>query len=223
MKPSDKKSVNAEQVHGLLYEALETELGGVKVYETALDSAVDDDLRKEWNEYLDQTRHHVEVLEKVLEVFGLDPDTDTPGRAVVRAKGEALIAAMKSARRNAKPEAAQIVAAECVVDAETKDHQNWELLGMAADALEGKEARALKEAHDEVEDEEDEHLYHSAGWTRELWIEAMGLPAVLPPPEERRDVKTAISAAKAKSERKAMVDPKRSPARARERSSARES
>jgi hypothetical protein len=27
------------------------------------------------------------------------------------------------------PEAAQLVAAECVILAETKDHQNWELMG----------------------------------------------------------------------------------------------
>jgi hypothetical protein len=36
-----------EQVSGLLDEALETELGGVKIYEKALDSAVEEDLRKE--------------------------------------------------------------------------------------------------------------------------------------------------------------------------------
>jgi hypothetical protein len=35
-----------------------------------------------------------------------------------------------------------------------------------------------------VEDEEDEHLYHSAGWSRELWIDSLGLLAELPPPEE---------------------------------------
>ena len=31
-----------------------------------------------------------------------------------------------------KPEAAEIVAAECVVHAETKDHLNWELIGELA-------------------------------------------------------------------------------------------
>jgi rubrerythrin len=37
-----------EQVHELLYEALETELGGVQIYETALRCARNDDLRQEW-------------------------------------------------------------------------------------------------------------------------------------------------------------------------------
>jgi len=56
-----------------------------------------------------------------------------------------------------------------------------------------------------VEDEEDEHLYHTTGWCRELWIESLGMPAVLPPPEEEQEVKTAIGAARAKKARKQML------------------
>ena len=33
------------------------------------------------------------------------------------------------------PKAAQLVAAECVVTAETKDHQNWELMAQAAEQM----------------------------------------------------------------------------------------
>lgn len=55
-----------------------------------------------------------------------------------------------------------------------------------------------------VEDEEDEHLYHTKGWCRELWMEALGLRAVLPPPEERKHVKTAIGAARAEQARGTM-------------------
>jgi hypothetical protein len=65
--------------------------------------------------------------------------------------------------------------------------------------------KALKEAHKQVEEEEDEHLYHTQGWTRELWIESLGLPAVIPPPEEEKEVKTAIGAARAKQARKEML------------------
>jgi hypothetical protein len=92
-----------------------------------------------------------------------------------------------------------------LVLAETKDHLNWELIGQAAKAAKGTEAKALKEAFEEVEEEEDEHLYHTAGWTRELWIESLGLPAVIPPPEEEKDVKTAIGAARAKQARAKML------------------
>ena len=82
--------------------------------------------------------------------------------------------------------------------AETKDHLNWELLGFAMQAAKGEMRQAIKEAHDKVEEQEDEHLYHTKGWARELWIQGLGMPAVLPPPEEDKDVKTAIGAARAK-------------------------
>ena len=74
-----------------------------------------------------------------------------------------------------------------------------------AKKLKGEEAKALKEAHEEVEDQEDEHLYHTSGWTRELWIESLGMPAVLPPPEEVKEVETAIGAARAKQARAGML------------------
>ena len=111
---------------------------------------------------------------------------------------------MQLAQSAGDPAAAQIVAAECVVLAETKDHQNWELIGQLMRKSTGEERKALTAAHEQVEDQEDEHLYHTAGWCRELWIEALGMPAVLPPPEEEKDVKTAIGAARAKQERTRM-------------------
>ena len=48
---------------------------------------------------------------------------------VVRHIGESLVAAMEMALESGPPEAAEMVAAECVVLAETKDHLNWELIG----------------------------------------------------------------------------------------------
>jgi len=101
-------------------------------------------------------------------------------------------------------EAAECIACECVVLAETSDHSNWELIGEVARAAQGAEAKALKEAYNEVEEQEDEHLYHSKGWLRELSLQALGLKAVLPPPEERQDVHSAIGAARAKAERTKM-------------------
>jgi hypothetical protein len=101
--------------------------------------------------------------------------------------------------------AAQLVAAEAVVLAETKDHQNWHLIGEVIKKAKGELAKTLKEAHDQVEDEEDEHLYHTKGWARELWIESLGMKAVLPPPEEVKEVETAIGAARAEQSRSQML------------------
>jgi hypothetical protein len=193
------------QMEELLYQALETELGGVQVYATAIRCAQEEELKEEWTKYHEQTQHHVSIMQGVCEQLGLDLEKETPGRQIVRMKGKSLIKAMEMALESGNPDAAQIVAAECVVDAETKDHMNWELIGMIAEKSHGDERKVLKEAHDLVEDEEDEHLYHTMGWTRELWIKSLGLPAVLPPPEEEKDVKTAIGAARAKQERSKML------------------
>ncbi len=185
----------------LLYQALETEKGGVQVYATALRCAVNQDFRQELNKYLEQTKNHVQILSEILTALELDPDAETPGRKVVRYIGTSLVKAMEMALRSTDPLSAQIVAAECVVFAETKDHLNWELLGEIAKNADEAEAALIMPAYEQVEEEEDEHLYHSQGWTRELWIEALGMPAVLPPPEEERDVTTAEDAAKAKKSR----------------------
>src|SRR6266446_1291999 len=193
------------QVQELLYQALETELGGVQIYTTALRCVINEDLKEEWEKYLEQTQNHVQIVQEIIESQGLDPETETPGRQVVRHIGESLVNAMELALQSGEPAAAQLVAAECIVLAETKDHLNWELIGEVAKKLKGEEAKALKEAHEQVENEEDEHLYHTAGWTRELWIESLGMPAVLPPPEEVKEVETAIGAARAKHARTSML------------------
>ena len=45
----------------LMYQALETEKGGVQIYTTALRLAINKDLREEWNKYLEQTKNHENI------------------------------------------------------------------------------------------------------------------------------------------------------------------
>lgn len=194
-----------EQVRELLYQALETEIGGVDVYTTALRCVENDDLKEEWDKYLEQTKTHVTIMEDTLRKLSLDPNEETPGRKVVRTIGEALVQSMELALAEGEPGAAQLVAAEAVVLAETKDHQNWHLIGEVSQKMKGETAKVLKEACERVEPEEDEHLYHTKGWARELWIESLGMKAVLPPPEEVKDVQTAIGAARAEQARAQML------------------
>ncbi len=197
--------MNEEQVHELLFQALETELGGVQVYTKAIECAVNEDLREEWTKYLDETKTHVEIMTQVFNDLGLDIKKETPGREVVRFKGESLIKSMDMALSAGVPGAAQLVAAEAVVDAETKDHANWELMGRVAEKAKGKLASVLQAAYEQVEEQEDQHLYHTMGWCRELWIESLGMPAALPPPEEEKKVTTAIGASRAEQARDEFV------------------
>ena len=193
-----------QMVKELLLQSLEHEKGGVKVYQTALKCVMNEELKEEWGKYLQETERHVQVLHDVCSQMQLDPEEQTPGRKIVHEMGQSLVKAMEAALASGGKEAAQCVACECVVLAETTDHGNWELIGEVAKAMEGAEGKALKEAYAEVEEQEDEHLYHSKGWLRELSLESLGLKAVLPPPEERKDVHSAIGAAKAKAERNQM-------------------
>ena len=194
-----------EQLKELLYQALETEIGGQLVYEAAIRCALNSDLSSEWSKYLEETRMHETILRETFERIGLDPEVETPGRRVIRFKGGSLVKSMSMALDEGGPAAAQLVAAECVVEAETKDHQNWELIGKVAEQLDGDLALALTEAYGKVEEEEDQHLYHTMGWARELWIESLGMPAVLPPPEEEKHVTSAIAAARAKQAREELL------------------
>ena len=182
----------------LLLQSLEHERGGVIVYQTALECARNADLRQEWEKYLAQTREHVTALVEVCAAMGIDPHEMTPGRKIVHHTGTSLVVAMKMALAAADPAAAELVACECVVLAETKDHFDWELIGECAKQAGGEQGAAMQRPYERIEDEEDEHLYHTRGWCRELWLQALGMKAVLPPPEEKKHVKTAIDAEKAK-------------------------
>ena len=189
--------MNQERCKELLLQSLEHEKCGVDVYQAALQCVRNADLKEEFRKYHEQTRTHVQVLTDLCIRMEIDPDAMSPGREVVRMLGDSLVQAMQKAGKAGKPEAAEIVACECVALAEMKDHLDWELIGQIAKSGAGEQAQALKDAYEEVEDQEDEHLYHSRGWARELHLQALGLNAVLPPPEEKRKVHSAVEAARA--------------------------
>ena len=194
--------MEAKQLKELLLQALEHEMGGVKVYQTALKCVVNEDLKEEWEKYLQETEHHVQVLHDACLQLEFDPEEQTPGRKITHDVGAALIAAMEAALGTGDEEMAECVACEMVVHAEMTDHFNWQMIGQVAKKMTGAQGKALKEAYEEVEDQEDEHFYHSKGWLRELSYQGLGLKAQFPPPEEEKHVKSAIGQARAEASRK---------------------
>lgn len=203
---TQSKHGNIAQIHELLYQALETELGGEQVYKTALRCAVNDDLKEEWQSYLDETLTHQQILQRVFEQLDLDTSKQTPGRTVLAHIAHALVKAMDLALKSGDPKAAELVAAECVILAETKDHLNWDLIGLIAEKSSDKQLKkVLQQAHDAVAPDEAHHLFHTQGWCRELWVESLGFPAVLPPPEEVKKVETAIGASRAEQQREKLL------------------
>lgn len=168
-----------EKLNALILHSIEHERGGAQVYESAIQCALNEDLREGWTAHLDQTRRHISTLERVCEVLQLDPDEPSPGRDVVRTFGAALVAAMHEASSAGDPVVAQRVASECVTLAEAKDFVDWEKVGRASEASEGPLERALRSAFAAIESRMAEP-YHTKGDCRQLWMEALGLHAVAP-------------------------------------------
>lgn len=200
-----KASYDKAQFKELLLQMMETELGGEQVYRTALQCARDEALKKEWEEYLEETLTHQKVVREVCEALGVDSDEKTPSRQVVGHIGESLVGAMKLAQQSGDAQMAELVACECVVHAETKDLSNWELLAQVADKADKETAQILLDAYGEVAQDEQHHLFHTKGWCRELWIKSLGMPAILPPPEELKEVESAIGASRAEQQRERML------------------
>jgi len=103
---------------------------------------------------------------------------------VVAHIGDSLVTAMEMAMARGSAAAAQLVTCDGVAMAEIQDQWNWELIGHLAEHGQGEATGVLQTAFEAVEQEEDHHLYHTKEFTRELRIESLGLPAVLPPPPE---------------------------------------
>ena len=172
-----------QQLRELLLQSLTHERGGVLIYRTALECVRNADLRKEWTNYLAQTEKHVAVLTRTCEAIGIDAGEMTPGCMVVQHTGKSLVVAMKMALASEDRAAAELVACECVVLAETKDHFDWELIGQCAKALDGGAADALREAYDAIEFLKDQYRHCKPmlvmGEASALLAKA-GIPAALP-------------------------------------------
>jgi len=78
-----------KQLEELILQALEHELGGVKVYETALACVRNPELQTEWQRYLKETQTHVTSLTDVCSVIGLDASRETSGRKSAGTSGGA--------------------------------------------------------------------------------------------------------------------------------------
>jgi hypothetical protein len=83
-----QKDATQKMTEDLLYQALETEIGGVEIYKMAILCARNEDLKEEWTKYLSETERHVEVVRGIFDALSLDPEATTPGRMIVRATRE---------------------------------------------------------------------------------------------------------------------------------------
>ena len=82
------------QLEELVLQSLEHELGGVEVYTTAVECAVNADLKEEWTKYLAQTKEHTRKVQKLCEGLGIDPakiyHTPTGRKIRIAQNGQAI-------------------------------------------------------------------------------------------------------------------------------------
>lgn len=172
-------------VRELLERALELARAGVRVYEAALGCAVRDQLEEQWQGDLSQIRRHERALRTAALSLGVDPEAETSLRLLVRRQAGALIGALEEGSEKAPQDEAERLAAECVLEWESRTRVAWDLLYELAAVTGGEEGEALRAACAEAPDQQEERVHRARAWARSLWLAALGRPTPVPARRKR--------------------------------------
>lgn len=178
-----RQDIDQRQLQRVLLQTLETERCSRELYEVAIECALDDRLRDEWHHGLRESHRRVQLVEGLLRTCRVNEATDRSGGAIARCIGDGVLAALRVAIAQTSGVETQITAADCVALTESRGRVMWEVLGDVTQGADGPEKSSLQAA---VNEARREHGGRAARWRRELWNDALGLPAVLPPPGLRR-------------------------------------
>jgi rubrerythrin len=145
--------LGAQWLKDFLSEMLAVELGGVKLYEKALNELQHPELERKLTEFLRQTQGHVELCAEMLDAVAGDQGYRSPGAMAADHKAEGLLSAQ------APPELTDLNNIENLVLAETKDHWDWEMLASVAARIgDPNLKRMASSAIQEVRKQEKAHL-----------------------------------------------------------------
>ena len=132
---------------------LAVEMGGVKLYEKALNELEHSELEEKLTEFLRQTERHVELCTEMLEAAGSDASYKSPGAEAAEQKADGLLSVEVPA------ELTDLNNIENLVLAETKDHWDWEMLASIAPKIGDPELKKVaSKAIREVRKQEQAHL-----------------------------------------------------------------
>ncbi len=165
----------------LLSEFLQHERSAVELYELGLEKDLSEEQRERIEEFLEQTRRHVDILSTIISALGGDKDLLSPEAELDREKSRVLVEA------DTEGPAATLNFFQSLMIAELVDHQNWAFLEKAVSRVDDEEVAAVLEGHVEsIEDEEDEHFRWARKQVADLsfqWV----FPTPLEPPESSRE------------------------------------
>src|SRR5690349_6637713 len=93
----------------LILQALEHEQSSELVYDAALECVLNEDLEHEWEDCLERTERHIELLTDACDALDLDPEEMTASRRIAQHSGNALVLAIKMAVDARDRDAAELV------------------------------------------------------------------------------------------------------------------
>jgi hypothetical protein len=163
------------RVSELLLQALQDEQDRARVYEAALRLGRDEGVRTRWARSLASARAREETLVLLRESLALDARAASWRRDAARRAADALVDAIETAGERGSPEAAQLVACECVLLAETREQLTSELLTLVAGRVRGEDGKLLRRARRKYEASVGPPVAVARECARDLWLAALGL------------------------------------------------
>lgn len=138
---------------------------GVHLYRTAAGMTQFPEWREKYEEFLAQTEDHVRILAELTEQLGGDPMYVSPQARMTEFMNTKLMEPIlfEGSIDNLTRELTML---EAVLLAERKCHSNWQLLSQLSEqAADKTSADNIREAVEQVEDQEDEHVR----WAEQTW------------------------------------------------------
>jgi rubrerythrin len=165
---SDAK-VNGHNLSDFLSAMSAHERCGVHLYRCAAEITEIDAWRKKYEEFGEQTEHHVQICEETIRKLGGDPMYVSLSARMTEAQNTKMMEFCLFGG-SADTQTREIATLEAVLLTEWKCHANWQLLGEITKQLpEGKTKNTLSEAVKQVETQEDQHVE----WIQNTWKKAL--------------------------------------------------
>jgi rubrerythrin len=142
---------------------------GVHLYRTVAGLTMQPEWKQKYEEFGRETEEHIRIYSDLITRLGGDPMYASPPARLTEFLDTKLMEPILIGG-SIDLKTLDLAGLECVFLAESKCHANWQFLGkLAATLPDGNVKRALQEAVQKVEKQEDEHLE----WVQQTWQQTL--------------------------------------------------
>lgn len=158
--------LNGPFLADLLSEFLAHERCGVHLYRMAAELTVNAAMKDKYEEFGQETAHHITVLEQLVSRLGGEPRYVSASARLCESMNAKMLEGVTLATGTARELEVENAILQAVFLAECKDQADWQMLASLVEELpEGEPRQALADAVAEVAPQEDDHV----GWARSTW------------------------------------------------------